>query len=251
MPWWTKPYSVLALILFALLLVIAVFLYIPVRLFVPYKRQIAWVYGINKVIMTVWSPLTGNLFLSRNAQKADRSKTYIVIMNHQNIMDMFAAARLLKIPGKPLVKKELLHIPILGWLFAMAAVSVSREDRASRNASYRAMLTELKRGISILVFPEGTRNSTDRPLIEFRDGAFRMALETGVPILPVVVMNTRQKSVARTAWFRPGKVFLHYLDPVDPAEFSEREEPVAALSDHCRLRMEEAILRHDPHFKTI
>jgi 1-acyl-sn-glycerol-3-phosphate acyltransferase len=248
--WLTRIYTYYALFVFALVLAVGLFFYILVKLLVPYRDQIKWVYAINKCMMLVWSPLTGNRFTARNAHLADRKKNYIVVMNHQNLIDMFAAARLLKIPGKPLIKIELLSIPLLGWLFAMAALAVTREDRESRSASYQAMVDELGMGISILIFPEGTRNRTDQPLIPFRDGAFRLAAETGTPLLPVVILNTRSKGRGGSLVFKPGRIEMLYLPPIHPADFKGSEQTAQAMKAACYQAMEEALLNYDPFFKT-
>lgn len=118
-----------------------------------------------------------------------KGKSYIYVSNHTSFLDI--PALLLALPGqfRPLAKKELLKIPIFGWIARVATVIVDRTNHDSRLESLERLKKTLAKGISILIFAEGTQNRTKEILQPFKDGAFRMALETKQPILPMMVLG--------------------------------------------------------------
>lgn len=236
-----KIYSLLIYTLFVVLLIPALVGYIVIKLFIPYNRQINAVYSVNRVIMHIWTPFTGLTLNSINDVQLNKDRPAIVIMNHNNLIDMFLAAKCLKIPSKPLIKAEILKLPILGWLFRMSAIAVKRETKSSRNDAYDKMVEELNSNIPLHIFPEGTRNRTHKALQQFKDGAFRLAKETDAIIYPTVVLNARNLSKASSIYIKPGKAQLYYLAPVDSLAF----ENAKALKEHCFKIMENAILRHE------
>jgi len=95
------------------------------------------------------------------------------------------------IPGekRPLAKKELLKIPVFGWIASSAAVIVDRSSGESRKKSMDRLKNILSNGTSILLFAEGTQNRSKEPLQPFKDGAFRIAIDAQEPILPMVVVG--------------------------------------------------------------
>jgi len=112
------------------------------------------------------------------------------------------------IPGekKPLAKKELLKIPVFGWIARSAAVIVDRSSGESRKKSMDKLKKILSEGTSILLFAEGTQNRTTEPLQPFKDGAFRIAIDTQQPILPMVVVGAGPLMPPGTIRMKPGKV---------------------------------------------
>jgi 1-acyl-sn-glycerol-3-phosphate acyltransferase len=116
-----------------------------------------------------------------------KGKSYIYVSNHTSFLDIPGLC--LALPGqfRPLAKKELLKIPIFGWIARTAAVIVDRSNHDSRVKSLEKLTNTLAKGISILIFPEGTQNRSGEILQPFKDGAFRIALETKQPILPIMI----------------------------------------------------------------
>lgn len=206
-----------------------------------------YVYSINKAVINLWTPLVGLNFTSKNSDKINLSDSYIVVMNHVNVTDIFLANKCLKIPGKPLIKKETLHVPILGWLFRMSAVPVVRNDKQSRNLAYKSLKKALNKGDSLLIFPEGSRNNDSIALDEFKLGAFRLSIETGVKILPVVAINSRSIGNDKSLIIKPGSAQLHYLPPLDPSKFKGSADK---LKEHCYNHMKKEILSFDLSFRT-
>ena len=136
-------------------------------------------------------------------------------------MDIPVLVKTLRQPIRVLGKVEMSKIPIFGFLYRNAVVMVDRSSSENRAKSVKTLKSILKKGISIVLYPEGTFNTTSQPLKEFYNGAFRIAIETQTPIKPVVFPYTLDR--------------LHYdsifsLTPgISRAVFME-EVPVSGLS---------------------
>jgi 1-acyl-sn-glycerol-3-phosphate acyltransferase len=215
--WLRLPYSLYIVTVFFLYLPFQIVLYVFIKIFSSYSRQIYWVHKANRMMFLIWSALTFFRYRIRGLENIDPDQTYIVVCNHNNNADIVAAAYGIQVTGKPLVKKELLKIPLLGQLFAMASVPVDRNTDQGRKKSMEIMRKELSQGISLIIFPEGTRNRSDQPLKKFHNGAFALSLESGIPVIPVVFANIRQISKPESYLFRPWTLEIHHLPPVSPA----------------------------------
>ncbi|GHM99471.1 hypothetical protein WSM22_09610 [Cytophagales bacterium WSM2-2] len=134
------------------------------------------------------------------------------------------------IPGefKPLAKKELLKIPVFGWIAQGATVIVDRSDRGSKQQSLDRLKKILSEGISILLFAEGTQNRSKEILQPFKDGAFRLAIDTQMPVLPMVVIGAGKLMPPGTINLRPGLIKI----VVAP------EIPTVGLSDVAQLKQQ-------------
>jgi 1-acyl-sn-glycerol-3-phosphate acyltransferase len=115
------------------------------------------------------------------------------------------------LPGqfRPLAKKELLKIPIFGWIASTAAIIVDRTSPESRKKSIDRLKLFLKNGISILIFAEGTQNRTKNLLQPFHDGAFRIAVDTQQPVLPIVILGAGRLMPPGTINLKPGLIRLY------------------------------------------
>jgi len=123
-------------------------------------------------------------------QTIDQKKTYLIVCNHQSMLDILIVAAKLPVLFKFLAKKELFDIPFLGWHMKLAKyIPVDRSNRTSRHQALIDLSAWLSKGASVLFFPEGTR-SIDGEIHEFRPAAFKLAREAGVEVLPVVVDGT-------------------------------------------------------------
>jgi len=171
-------------------------------------------YAFIKVWAFVFSVLTQIRYRTVGRRKIDPRQTYIYVCNHNSYLD--TPGMVLALPGqfRPLGKIEMKKAPIFGWFYPYLVVMVDRRSAESRRRSIVEMKHKLRRGISIFIFPEGKMNRTDQPLTEFYDGAFRIAIETQTPVLPMVMLNTR-RLLPRGEWtMRPGTVTTFFLDPI-------------------------------------
>ncbi len=126
--------------------------------------------------------------------------------------------------NKTIAKKSFTAIPVFGWIYSFGSVLVDRNDDSSRRKSYEEMKRMLNYGLDMVIYPEGTRNRTDKPLKEFYDGAFRLAADTKKPVVPVLVFNTRKVlPVEKTFYLLPHKLEMHFLPPVESVGISAKD----------------------------
>jgi len=135
-----------------------------------------------------------------------KGKAYIFICNHTSYLDIPGLCIAIRGEFKPLAKKELLKIPVFGWIAKSAAVIVDRSSPQSRKKSIDKLKSVLKYGISILIFPEGTQNRSGEILQPFHDGAFRIAVDAQQPILPMVIIGAGKLMPPGKADVNSGKI---------------------------------------------
>ncbi|MDC3952886.1 lysophospholipid acyltransferase family protein [Polyangium jinanense] len=143
------------------------------------------------------------------------SGPFIVVANHQSIADI-PAISYLPWEMKWLSKESNFKVPGLGWMMSMAGdIPLRRGERESAKSAMERCKWYLDRGMSVMIFPEGTRSS-DGEIKPFKDGAFRLALETGIPILPVAVAGTRH-AIPKNSWVFGVKcqARIEVLPPID------------------------------------
>jgi 1-acyl-sn-glycerol-3-phosphate acyltransferase len=168
--------------------------------------------------------------------------------NHQSIFDVPILAALY--PEKTVVigKKELRSIPFFGWLYVRTGnVLIDRSSNPAAVERLRGAETAIReRGVSVWIFPEGTRGSGDEGLLPFKKGAFHMAVAAQVPIVPVVVSSLSPLFDMKGRRIRPGSVQVRVLEPVETSGLTEQDVP--RLLEEVRSRMEAAFaeLRSTP-----
>lgn len=201
-------------------------------------------------ILRIWS--SGWMFLSgiryrfvgRENYRRDRS--YVVVSNHYSLLDMMTGAVSVHPNVKVLAKSEIKKVPIFNKLFAMGSVFVDRRSKESREESKRQLTKAIERGLSIFLYPEGTRNRTKKPLKEFYDGAFRIAIEQQIPIMAMVTTNSRSINRMGSAWLWPGTYEIHFLPAIETAGLTE--ENLLELKEKTYRLMEETIVTFDRWF---
>jgi 1-acyl-sn-glycerol-3-phosphate acyltransferase len=130
-----------------------------------------------------------------------------------------------------LVKKELFRVPILGRAMRMASlVPVDRSNRDAAIASLRAAADVLAAGIPMTIYVEGTR-SLDGRLLPFKKGPFYLAMESGVPVVPVTIVGTHYILPKRRFSIRQGEVTVVFHAPLDAKRFSDRDALLSAVHD--------------------
>jgi len=187
-----KPFQILYVV-YAFVLFVA--LMIPVFIWALLVLPLGRIRGGNLVYYgcIVWADIWFALvfIFHRNIylEELKKNQSYIFIANHISYLDAALIPKTFRHSIRPLGKVEMAKIPIFGFIYKNAIVSVDRSSAENRAKSVLLLKSILKKGISILVFPEGTFNMTHRPLKDFYDGAFRIAIETQTPIKPVVILN--------------------------------------------------------------
>ena len=163
----------------------------------------------------------------------DADKTYVLVSNHQSLLDIMVLYGLNK-PYKWVSKESILKVPFIGWNMQFNQyVKIVRGDLKSIKEMMAICRNWLNQGSSIMIFPEGTR-SPDGELLEFRDGPFKLASDCKVPVIPIVVDGThdclpKSSNVLKFA----GKITVRVLPPVYPQDF----ESVRQFREHVRNLM--------------
>ena len=169
---------------------------------------------ISKVWMRIFFFLTGCSLKIIGKRNFKSHENYIVVCNHNSLMDIPVVTPFIPGANKTIAKAELAKIPLFGLIYKRGSILVDRSDKKSRQNSFRKMQTVLQMGMHMCIYPEGTRNKTLMPLKEFHDGAFKLAIETGTAIIPALIFNTRKVLPADQFYFWPAKMELHFLAPV-------------------------------------
>ncbi len=169
-----------------------------------------------------------------------KDQSYIYTSNHTSYLDIPGVCLTVPKQIRPLAKKELQDIPVFGWIVKPACVVVDRSSNESRKRSMAHLKDVLKRGISILIFAEGTQNRTTEVLQPFYDGAFRIAVETQQPILPMVILNAGNLMPAGKLAVKPGKIRIVVSTEIPTTGLTLSD--VSALRDQTFNRMKEMIV---------
>ena len=141
-----------------------------------------------------------------------------MVCNHNSLIDVPLSTPFLPRANKTIAKKSFIYVPLFGWIYQFGSVIVDRKNDQSRRTSFEKMKRVLDCGLDMLIYPEGTRNKTSEPLKSFYDGAFKLAIETQKPIIPVVLLNTKKILPAYPIMcFKPGKIQMDILTPI-PSE---------------------------------
>lgn len=162
--------------------------------------------------------------------KALKGTTYIIISNHQSILDILLL-NCLRYRFKWISKIENNKVPVLGWYLRMAGyITVDRGNKESKEEMLEKSYQALKKGNSIMIFPEGTR-SPDRQIGFFKRGAFQLALQTNTPILTIIIDGTGGILPKHGLIFSTGhKIRIRILDPVLPDYFGTDNPDDLALN---------------------
>ncbi len=146
----------------------------------------------------------------------DRSKQYVFVFNHISYVDIPVLLKTIRWQQMRILgKAEMSKVPLFGFIYRSAAVMVERGDPEKRAKSVQQLKSVLKKGISIVIAPEGTFNLTHKPLKEFYDGAFKIAIETQTAIKPVLFLDTYDRMHYESiVSLQPGRSRSVYLEEI-------------------------------------
>jgi len=190
-----------------------------------------------------WFLLVGIRHSNIYRYRPDPSLQYIFVHNHISYLDAAIAVETLRQPFRALGKIEMKDFPVFGIIYRVFVVMVDRKNPENRARSIMELKSVLSQGISIMIFPEGTFNETSAPLKSFYDGAFRIAIETQTPILPVLFLDAYQRMHYRHMFtLNPGRSRSLFLEPVPVAGMTLTD--VGALKEKVFRIMEENLMEH-------
>ncbi|MDH5379578.1 MAG: 1-acyl-sn-glycerol-3-phosphate acyltransferase [Cyclobacteriaceae bacterium] len=214
-------YAIYGLLLFTLIMVVL----FPFILIISFLGRGGYV--LSFYMVKLWALLYAIFSLVvvriKRSKKIKKGQSYIFVCNHTSFLDAIVTP--LAIPGavRPLGKKELKKFPLLGIVIGRFGVFVDRKDQASRKESLGNMSKVAESGDNVLIFPEGTTNRTGKPLQDFYDGAFKIAKETNLDIVPMVVLNAANLLPPSKISLRPGVVYVEVGDPISCKNHTVKE----------------------------
>jgi 1-acyl-sn-glycerol-3-phosphate acyltransferase len=168
------------------------------------------------------------LFLTRvkvsvkGLEHIDPRVPYLYMANHQSMFDILSLLAYLPVQFRWLAKKELFHIPVFGYSMARAGyISIDRSDRRSAHKSLLEAARKIAGGVSVVIFPEGSR-STDGRIRPFKAGGFHLAIRSGRPIVPVVISGAREVMPKGRLRIRPGHICVSVNPPIDTTSYKDK-----------------------------
>lgn len=175
------------------------------------RKYLAVTFFFIRVWVYMFGYSCGIRFKGHNKDLVDRNKSYVFVINHTSFLDTPAIPIAIPSSLVGLGKAELKKIPIFSAVVSRWAVWVDRSSPESRKESVAQLKEILQGGTSVLVAPEGTRNNTGTPLLPFRYGPFKLAIESQINILPVVIHNADKLMRRGSLLLRPGTINTYCL----------------------------------------
>jgi 1-acyl-sn-glycerol-3-phosphate acyltransferase len=169
-------------------------------------RAVSITYFFMKAWSWVFSMLTFIRYDIIGRENIEKNKAYIYVSNHTSFLDLPGIAMTIRGQFRPLAKKELLKLPVFGWITRATCIVVDRSNHDSRKESLNHLVKILHLGINILIFPEGTQNRTNEALQPFKDGAFRIAVDSQEPLIPMIVYGAGKLMPPGTIQLKPGRI---------------------------------------------
>ena len=175
------------------------------------------------------------------AELLESSQPCVYLANHQGTMDVATFGSIYPHRTLVIAKTELKWVPCLGlFLYAAGNIMIQRHRRASAIASLSQAAEQIRRkNASVWVFPEGTRNRTQENMLPFKKGAFYMAVEAGIPLVPVVAQRLTPLLDQERGILRPGRVRVRVLAPIPTAGL--KQDDVEELISRTWELMNEAV----------
>ncbi|BGP16214.1 hypothetical protein JCM10213_007071 [Rhodosporidiobolus nylandii] len=191
------------------------------------------------------APLVGVRFRVEGEEHlTKRDGPVVMVGNHQTMLDILYLGRIFPRSASIMAKRELKFMPLLGQYMTFSdAVFVNRAKREDAVKVMERVAGEMKRkSLSLFIFPEGTRSASPVPsLLPFKKGAFHLAVQAQVPIVPIVCENYAHAYSSRKGRFEGGEVVIRVLPPIPTTGITSSSADIAALTDKTRDAMLEAI----------
>lgn len=240
-------YNAWALFLFAVFLLIALPLSFISRIFGE-RRGLHYLLRYCQFWAKTWAKLVGVHLHILNKELLDPQRQYVFVANHTANADTLIMVAAINHIFTALGKKEVENMPLLGNLFKRVCVLVDRKDPNDRRRSVEEIKKRSELGLSVVLFPEGTfPKQPDTPLLPFHSGAFRIAIELQMPIVPMILIGARNLFTNNKLPIRPCTITCLYTPPIETAGLGESD--ISALKEQVYRRIEALVIQHEPLFK--
>lgn len=190
-----------------------------------FARSLAWFCRVPFTLQG-WEQLPEDIRQGRQSA--------IFMSNHESQLDPPILVAALPVPAVYIAKKELKYVPFIGWAgWAAGVIFIDRGDRERAIRSIHDAARQIRGGKNVVIFPEGTRSRTG-DMLPFKKGGFALALDAGVPIVPMATIGGHQVLSPGSMRIRPGRYTLRMGAPVHPSDYGDRE----TLMKEVRARIE-------------
>jgi 1-acyl-sn-glycerol-3-phosphate acyltransferase len=172
-----------------------------------------------RMAATYWAPLlfggAGVRLVVDGADRVDWSKPHVLVSNHQSMIDIPALFRAVPVPLRFVLKQEVAKLPLVGWYArAMGMVFIDRANARDAKRNLATVVDTLRAGATFCAFPEGTR-SKDGVVGPFKGGAFQLAIESDIPVVPVALIGTGAVLPPSGFRVRPGTIVVRFGVPIE------------------------------------
>ncbi len=182
-------------------------------------------YWWSKVVFAV----TGIKVRAIGLERIDKSKPYVYVSNHASLYDIPAVVLAIDRHMRFIAKKEIARIPVFGWAVARANIMVDRKSVPDAARSIERAAKRIALGESVILFAEGTR-TRDGKLLPFKRGAFSLAIQAGVPVVPLTILgsyNIMRKGELRV---HKGEVTILVDPPVEVCEYRDKQGTITLMN---------------------
>ncbi|MBX3241473.1 MAG: 1-acyl-sn-glycerol-3-phosphate acyltransferase [Chitinophagaceae bacterium] len=172
---------------------------------------------VSNIWMRIFIFLIGCRLSIKGREHFAKGQNYIVVSNHNSYMDIPLTTPFIPGPNKTIAKAELAKVPLFGTIYKRGSILVDRKSEKSRKESIGKMKEVLQQGLHMCIYPEGTRNKSTEPLRPFHDGAFKLAVDTRKPVIPVLLFNTRKvlPGSSKPFYLWPAHLKMYFLSPIE------------------------------------
>ncbi|MCR5157094.1 MAG: 1-acyl-sn-glycerol-3-phosphate acyltransferase [Butyrivibrio sp.] len=198
---------------------------------------VSWAFNVVSFICGIKKTVIGE-------ENVPKDKAVLYVGNHRSIFDIVVAYPRVPGPTGFISKKEVLKVPLLNiWMIFLDCLFLDRKDIRKGLEMILSAIDKVKSGISIFIYPEGTRNKTDAPMGDFHKGSFKIAQKTDCPIIPVVINHSRDIFENHSPFIKPAHVTLEYCKPIIMSELSKEDQK--NIDGYVKKIMEETYIKNE------
>lgn len=198
---------------------------------------VSWAFNVVSFICGIKKTVIGE-------ENVPKDKAVLYVGNHRSIFDIVVAYPRVPGPTGFISKKEVLKVPLLNiWMIFLDCLFLDRKDIRKGLEMILSAIDKVKNGISIFIYPEGTRNKTDAPMGDFHKGSFKIAQKTDCPIIPVVINHSRDIFENHSPFIKPAHVTLEYCKPIIMSELSKEDQK--NIDGYVKKIMEETYIKNE------
>lgn len=240
-------YNIYASIIFILVLLL-IFPITLFSIFLPNHKRGNYIYIVCRfavdIVFILWGMPHQNIFEAPH----DPKQPAIFVFNHISYLDAFVVIKSVRNQHfRGLGKVEASKIPLLGFIYKSAVITVKRSDAADRARSLVDLKNAISQNISIAIAPEGTFNETNEPLIRFYDGAFKIAIETQTPIKPLLFLDTFDRMSYKNFFpLTPGLSRTVFLEEIAVSGMTMEDLP--SLKEKVYSKMQSALIKYSANW---